>query len=135
KAIRRNTSALEKLKGGTPIDVPESPQEPETPQQPQPSAVEDRMLRGRKNVDPSLPNLLKVDPFYAVTFPKMLGPSFRPWGTQHDATIGRPDNLHPFSNWREVSNWQGLCLASLATMQFGKYETMAPDMALKMEAR
>jgi peptide/nickel transport system substrate-binding protein len=87
------------------------------------------------HIDPSLPNLLEEDPYYAKTLPKQLGKGFTPWGTRHLATIGRPDNLHPFSNWAEVGAWNGLCNISAARSKFGIFETYAPDMAIKMEAR
>jgi peptide/nickel transport system substrate-binding protein len=81
------------------------------------------------------PNLLKEDPFYAKTLPGLLGANFKPHGTFHGATVGRPDNLHPFSNWAEVSSWIGMCTPSLARQEFGKYETLSPDLALKIEER
>ena len=73
----------------------------------------------------SYPNLLEEDPFYRETLPKLLGPQFKPHGTFHSATFGRPDNLHPFSNWAEVSNWIALCTPTLARQEFGKYETLS----------
>ena len=87
------------------------------------------------HMDPKLPNLLQEDPFYATTLPKLLGPDFKPHGTFMQATIGRPVNLHPFSNWQNVSSWHELCSAAVSALQFGKYETFAPDMAVKMELR
>ncbi|MCE5317952.1 MAG: ABC transporter substrate-binding protein, partial [Parachlamydia sp.] len=89
----------------------------------------------REHIDATLPNLLTPDPFFEKTLPTMLGPDFKPHGTFHHATLGRPDNLHPFSNWAEVSNWIGLCIAGVAKQEFGKYETLSPDLALKMEER
>lgn len=80
-------------------------------------------------------NLLHNDLFYDKTLPKLLGKDFVPQGIQHLATVGKPDNLHPFSNWSQVSSWQGLCNVSVARSQFGKYETMSPDMALRLEER
>src|SRR5690606_6983352 len=35
----------------------------------------------------------------------------------------------------QVSNWRGMCSVTLAQMKFGIYETMAPNMALKIEQR
>lgn len=89
----------------------------------------------RAQMDPSLPNLLTEDMFYAKTLPKMLGPNFRPSGTRHMATVGKPKNLHPFSNWSDVASWINSCSVSLATTEFGKYETLSPDMAIKLEER
>lgn len=88
-----------------------------------------------QHVDPNLPNLLSDDPFYEKTLPTLLPPNFIPHGTRHVATVGRPDNLHPFSNWSNVVDWVSQCTVSVSTMHFGKYETMAPDMALKLEER
>lgn len=81
------------------------------------------------------PNLLNKDPFFEVTLPKLLGKDFVPRGIQHVATIGKPDNLHPFTNWSQAASWQGLCTISVAKSQFGKYETLSPDMAVRMEER
>jgi peptide/nickel transport system substrate-binding protein len=94
-----------------------------------------QQAKSRPHIDPSLPNLLTEDPFYAKTLPELLGPDFKPHGTRHMDTVGKPDNLHPFTNWVEVNNWMDLCSASVAAMLFGKYETLAPDMAIKMEER
>jgi peptide/nickel transport system substrate-binding protein len=80
-------------------------------------------------------NLLSVDPFYAYTLPKLLGPHFKPHGVRKEATIGKPDNLHPFSNWSQVAAWNGMCTVALAGQKIGKYETYTPDMALSMELR
>ena len=81
------------------------------------------------------PNLLQPDPFYLKTLPDMLGPSFKPHGTLRGATLGRPDNLHPFNNFFEIGSWNALCTGSVGKGAFGKYETLTPDMALRMEAR
>lgn len=89
----------------------------------------------REHMDASFSNLLTPDPFFEKTLPNMLGQDFKPHGTFHNATVGRPDNLHPFSNWAEVNNWLGLCIAGVAKQEFGKYETLSPDLALKMEER
>ncbi|MCP5508365.1 MAG: permease [Chlamydiales bacterium] len=91
--------------------------------------------KARPYIDPTLPNLLHEDPFYAVTLPQMLGKNFVPHGTFRSAVIGKPHNLHPFSNWSHISAWIGLCSVSVAQQQFGKYETIAPNMAVKMERR
>src|SRR5262245_59110747 len=55
--------------------------------------------------DTKLPNLLKEDPYLTKTLPKQLGEGFVPSGVRRGATIGKPDNLHPFSNWSHVSSW------------------------------
>lgn len=80
-------------------------------------------------------NLLTPDPFYTTTLPKMLGPHFKPQGIRKEASFGKPQNLHPFSNWSEVSSWNLLCTVGLTGQEMGKYETFTPDMALSMEIR
>lgn len=80
-------------------------------------------------------NLLKNDPFYTSTLPKLLGPHFLPHGIRKEATVGKPNNLHPFSNWSEISSWISLCTVGLTGQEIGKYETFTPDMALTMELR
>lgn len=92
-------------------------------------------LNVRQHIDPSLPNLLEEDSFYAETLPKMLGPDFKPSGVFQSASIGHYDNLHPFSQWAEVIGWVNQCTVSVAKGLFGKYETFSPDMAIKMEER
>lgn len=85
--------------------------------------------------DPNLPNLLEDDPFYQTTLPKLLGAQFHPWGTRRGATVGKPKNLHPFSNWSQVSDWNSACNVSISGQLFGRYETMSKDAAYKMEQR
>lgn len=89
----------------------------------------------RKQIDPNLPNLLTEDPFYKTTLPKLLGPDFKPLGTLHTAVVSKPENLHPFSNWSEVIGWVNQCVVAVARSEFGRNETYAPDMAIKMEER
>lgn len=81
------------------------------------------------------PNLLRTDRFFTETLPTLLGKDFVPAGIQHTASVGKPNNLHPFTNFAQVSAWQSLCGISVSKLEFGKYETMAPDMALKIEER
>lgn len=83
--------------------------------------------------DPQVKNLLSPDPYYETTLPRQLGPDFIPHGTYHSAVFGKPENLHPFSNWRIVNNWKGLCAISVAELKFGIYETLSPNHALKVE--
>ena len=78
-------------------------------------------------------NLLLPDPFFEKTLPKLLGPNFRPHGKMSLDTIGKPKNLHPFSNWSEVANWGALCTPYVANNQFGKWQTLTDDMAISME--
>lgn len=86
-------------------------------------------------IDPNLPNLLTDDLFYSETLPKMLGADFKPSGIRKEATIGKPQNLQPFSNWAQVSTWITMCSGGVASQHFGIYETFAPEMATKMELR
>ncbi len=102
---------------------------------PRPASTPSAAPLKRTHIDPALTNLLKEDPFYAETLPKLLGPTFKPQGVSRGATIGRPDDLHPFSNWAQSNAWTSQCLVGLARLEFGKYETMAPDMAIKIEER
>lgn len=81
------------------------------------------------------PNLLQKDPFYLETLPKLLGKDFVVKGTIHSATIGKPNNLHPFSNWRDINTWNDMCNVTVARNKFGIFETFAPNMGLKVEER
>ncbi len=92
-------------------------------------------LSQRVHINDEYPNLLGQDLFYDKTLPKLLGVDFLPRGTMSDATIGKPDNLHPFSNWSTVVEWHSRCSVAVGRSQFGKFETMAPDMGIKMEER
>ncbi|MBA3957246.1 MAG: permease [Parachlamydiaceae bacterium] len=85
--------------------------------------------------DPSLPNLLTEDPFFTVTLPQMLGPDFQYEGTFQRVYLGKPNNLHPFTNWAQIAELQSFCIGSVARLHFGKYETRAPYLAIKMEER
>lgn len=80
-------------------------------------------------------NLLTPDPFYISTLPKLLGPNFKPRGIRREASIGKPNHLHPFNNWSEAASWVSMCNVGLAGEEIGKYETFTPDMALTMELR
>lgn len=81
------------------------------------------------------PNLLGEDPFYKKTLLTLLPPNFKPSGSFHNGTIGKPDTLHPFSNWAGVSDWLSMCNISVARLQFGFYDKYAPDGALRVEQR
>ena len=85
--------------------------------------------------DETLPNLLEEDPYYAKILPEQLGAGFAPSGIRRAATIGKPDNLHPFAGWSEVMTWNRMCVGSAARMKFGIYETFAPNLAIKIEER
>lgn len=89
----------------------------------------------RSHVNSSYPNLLEKDPFYTTTLPKLLGSNFQIQGWRKENRLGRPEHLHPFNGFRDVSTLLNMCNVSVAQMQFGKYESMAPNMGIKMEAR
>lgn len=101
------------------------------------SQTEDQKKKesNRSQIDSSLPNLLEEDPFYNKTLPTLLGPDFHYKGIFHRAALGRPTNLHPFTNWRDVSDWRDLCVPAAARLKFGRFETMSPNLAIKMEER
>lgn len=81
------------------------------------------------------PNLLSEDPFYQDVLPRLLGKDFIPRGVQHTAMIGKPENLHPFSNWSQVAAWHDRCNVSVAKSKFGIHGTLTSDMALRVEER
>lgn len=85
--------------------------------------------------DSTLPNLLTEDSFYRSTLPQLLPESFVPYGVMRYGEIGKPENFHPFSGWNVVTEAQRRCLVSVARLAFGRYETFAPCMALKIEER
>lgn len=90
----------------------------------------------RPHLDDTYPNLLEEDPFYQTILPQELLPQdFTPQGTLFSATYGVPSDLHPFSNWSQVSAFNSLCQVSLAKNKFGIFETYSPDMAIKIEKR
>lgn len=91
--------------------------------------------RVSSQIDPSLPNLLTEDPFYKTTLPKLLPKDFKPQGTFQRASVVKPDNLHPFNGWYHVNEWLSLCNIAVASREVGKFESLAPNMALKMEER
>lgn len=99
------------------------------------TTAQDASKKIARKMDPQYPNLLSEDPFYEATLPKLLGLNFTPTGIRRSDSLGKPENLHPFSNWYDISTWQRLCGVSVAQQKFGIYETLAPDMAIKMEQR
>lgn len=81
------------------------------------------------------PNLFEEDTYFTQILPALVGSSFTPQGFLRQATIGRPENLHPFNGFRDVSNLYQCCTVKVGGMKFGKYETLTSDMALRLEAR
>lgn len=89
----------------------------------------------RPHIDPKLPNLLTDDPFRDTVLPRLLGSDFKPRGTRKQATVGKPDSLHPFSNYLEAANWRRSCSVSVANNRFGFFEQYTPGAAIKVEER
>ncbi len=85
-------------------------------------------------IDSSLPNLLTEDPFDKV-LPTLLPPKFSPHGVLKAATVGVPENLHPFSVFVDVVQYTQLCNLAVSKRHLGIYETYAPEAALKLEER
>ena len=130
--IRTNT---EKLHANS-LDPNSNPSSPSSDSSGTPkTSISTSLTLNRPQIDPNLPNLLQDDPFYNVTLPALLGPDFKPLGTFHNAVLGKPDNLHPFSNWSQVSTWVSQCTVSVSKQKVGIYESFAPDMAIKVEER
>ena len=149
KAIVQNHHEIQTLKqaiqsGATPQPSKQTPnqQEAATPQDSTTSELKialtenNPLFRNRPQIDPSLENLLKEDPFYAKTLKTLLPLNFKPWGTRRDATVlSNPPSLHPFIGLSPISDWVSQCSGAVATMEFGKYESLSPSMAIKMEER
>lgn len=95
----------------------------------------DTETKDRPFIDPKLANLLTKDEFKSEILPSLLGQNFKATGVRRGATVGRPPDLHPFRNEATVQNLVDLCQSSLAQMHVGKYETMAPSFAIKIEER
>ncbi|MCP5469015.1 MAG: permease [Chlamydiales bacterium] len=94
-----------------------------------------QLTLARPHIEEKYPNLLTEDPYFTHTLPKMLGESFRPHGVRREALIGKPEHLHPFNGFRDVSNMTSMCVGTVAQLKFGQYETLCPDLAIKVEAR
>lgn len=95
----------------------------------------EKQLQERPHMDPKLPNLLHADLFYQDVLPKLLPENFKPSGVRRGDVIGKPDTLHPFLNLVPFSTYVSQCQIQLATLEVGKYETMAPYFAIKIEER
>ena len=78
-------------------------------------------------------NFLQIDPYYKKTLPTLLGDDFKPHGTLRLGSVGRADNLHPFSEWAYVSEWVSYVQRSMMGLQFGKYRVLAPEIAYSIE--
>lgn len=92
-------------------------------------------MKNRPHIDPKLPNLLEEDPFYVKTLPELLGENFYIHGTFQSAAYAKPKNLQPFSGLAQEEGWSRSCNVTVANNKFGIYDTLSPDMAIKMEER
>ncbi len=84
-------------------------------------------------VSQHFPNVLQDDPYMSSTLPALLGDNFRPKGILRRALIGKPENLHPFNSFRDVSVMSDMCCGSVGGLKTGCYETLTPQLALKLE--
>ncbi len=83
----------------------------------------------------SYANLLEEDPYLTQTLPRQLGDAFKPHGQLKKAMIGKPENLHPFNAFRDVTQMIEICIGSVADLKTGNYETLSPRLAYRMEIR
>lgn len=96
---------------------------------------EEKIVKSRPHMDLKLPNLLEEDPFYQTTLPKMLGAGFKPSGIRKQASLGKPDSLHPFSSFYEAATWRRNCGVGVSNNIFGFFEKYATGAAIKVEER
>ena len=89
----------------------------------------------RSYIDSHLPNLLSEDPFFTNTLPKLLGEEFKPYGIRKQATVGKPQSLHPFNNFADVAGWNRSCSVTVAKNRIGFFEHYVPSAAIKLEER
>ena len=89
----------------------------------------------KENPDSKYPNLLVDDPFDEHILPEMLGSHFKPYPLKFLATIGKPENLHPFANWLIVSQAYSYCLGTAGRPKTGFYEIYSPYFATRVEER
>lgn len=96
---------------------------------------EEKTAAKRPHIDSILPNLLSGDPFMEKELGKLLPEDFKPDGIRKSATIGKPDSLHPFSNFIDVATWRQNCSVAVANGKIGFFEEYCPDAAIKVEER
>ena len=77
-------------------------------------------------------NLLGTDSYFEEILPKKLPKGFKPEGIRESAAVGKPDSLHPFTNWLQVNQWYEICVPSLARNAFGFFEKLVPGLAIEM---
>jgi peptide/nickel transport system substrate-binding protein len=82
-----------------------------------------------------MPNLLGVDLFLEKTLPQLLPSHFTPKGALRMATLGAPQNLHPFSQWAAVDEWTAYCQGSLGRQSVGFYDKLATSFATRIEKK
>lgn len=91
--------------------------------------------QSKKAVTTDGKNIFQPDPFSDKVLPNMLGDNFKPQGTYKTATYAKPQNLHPFSGFYDVSALVNLCSIGAGQLQFGIYETLSANGAEKMEEK
>lgn len=97
-------------------------------------------LQNEKKIPYSNPvihnNLLTEDPFYQDVLPNHLLPKdFIARGTLRLDTLGKPNNLHPFTNIREFAEYISHCSLTLASLHYGSYKSFAPELAESIEEK
>lgn len=102
--------------------------------QPAPVAYAEKK-RERIHIDAKLPNMLNEDPFYATVLPKLLGKDFQPYGIRKQASVGKPQSLHPLNNFADVAGWNRSCSVNVARNRIGFFEQYVPSAAIKLEER
>ena len=99
------------------------------------TASPERPTPGKTLADASYPNLLTADPYYTTKLPQLVDKDFRPQGVLKRGLIGKPENLHPFNNFKDVQEMQHMCTLEVADLKTGCYETLSPSLGLKIEVR
>ena len=92
-------------------------------------------VRNENSLSDSRYTNLLVSDAYNLTLPQLLESDFRPQGILKRGLIGKPENLHPFNNFKEVQDMQGMCTLAVADLKTGCYETLSPSLGIKIEAR
>ncbi len=125
KGIYSNRASIQSLQDGR--DLPISYEE---------GVDEDPITSSnREHISDRYANILADDPYFTETLPKILPTDFKPKGERRVALLGKPEDLHPFSNWAQVSSLRSLCVPSLATNFIGRYDALSPELAVKIELR
>lgn len=54
---------------------------------------------------------------------------------RRESLLGKPENLHPFNNFKDVSKLHSLCVPALGELHAGKFDLFCPALAWKIEKR